>query len=55
MFLVFERKKRVEKLGRGQNSEKNVVLLVCGVPGAIYSPEMRFEAAALKGQKKCGS
>ena len=41
--------------GQRANFRKNVVLLVYGVPGAIYSPDMLFEAAALKGQKKCGS
>ena len=48
--LVFGREKKyVEKLGREKNSKKMCFFLVEGVPGAIYSLSMLFEATAFEG------
>jgi len=44
---VWKREKCVEKLGREQNLEKCLPLLVYEVLGAVYSPDMLFEAVAL--------
>ena len=48
--LVFGReKKNVEKLGREKYLEKMCFSLVKGVPRAIYSLSMLFEATAFEG------
>ena len=50
VFGVCKREKCVEKPYKGKKkSRKCVLLLVWGMPGAIYSPDTNFEVAALVG------
>ena len=46
---VWKREKKCREAGREQDSKKCDSPLVCGVPGAIYSLDMLFKVATLKG------